>query len=113
MARKIAILGEIFGIKTAWHGPGDVSPVGHAANLHLDLASWNFGIQEAGGNFSDQLREIFPGCPTFNDGFVYVNEAPGFGVDIDEEAAARAGARGPGEGIWNPVRRSDGTAVRP
>ncbi|MBN2031258.1 starvation-sensing protein RspA [bacterium] len=113
VARKIAILGEIFGIKTAWHGPGDVSPVGHAANLHLDLASWNFGIQEAGGTFSDQLREIFPGCPTFKDGFVYVNEAPGLGVDIDEEAAAKAGARGPGEGIWNPVRRSDGTAVRP
>ncbi|MFC1693236.1 enolase C-terminal domain-like protein [Candidatus Latescibacterota bacterium] len=113
VARKIAILGEIFGVKTAWHGPGDVAPVGHAANLHLDLASWNFGIQEAGGNFSDELREIFPGSPTFKDGYVYVNEAPGLGVDINEEAAAKAEARGPGQGIWRPVRRSDGTAVRP
>ena len=34
-------------------------------------------------------------------------------ADINEEAAAKAGARGPGQGIWRPVRRSDGTAVRP
>ena len=46
--RKIAILGELFGVKTAWHGPGDVSPIGHAANLHLDLVSNNFGVQEGG-----------------------------------------------------------------
>ena len=46
--RKIAILGELFGVKTAWHGPGDVSPIGHMCNLHLDLASFNFGVQEGG-----------------------------------------------------------------
>ena len=28
--RKIAAMAEIFGVKTAWHGPGDVSPIGHA-----------------------------------------------------------------------------------
>ena len=44
--RKIAILGEIFGVRTAWHGPGDVSPIGHAANVTLDLVSYNFGVQE-------------------------------------------------------------------
>ena len=32
-ARKIAILAEQFGVRTAWHGPGDVSPVGHMANV--------------------------------------------------------------------------------
>ncbi|HVR85485.1 MAG TPA: enolase C-terminal domain-like protein, partial [Planctomycetota bacterium] len=46
-ARKVAALCEFFRVRSAWHGPGDVSPVGHAANLHLDLAIWNFGIQEA------------------------------------------------------------------
>src|SRR5580692_9218310 len=35
-ARKIAIMSEQFGVKTAWHGPGDVSPVGHMANVTLD-----------------------------------------------------------------------------
>ena len=28
MARKVAALCEFFGVKTAWHGPGDCSPVG-------------------------------------------------------------------------------------
>jgi len=59
--------------------PGDVSPVGHAANAHLDLAISNFGIQEA-VNFSQELQEIFPGCPRIENGYMYVNEAPGFGV---------------------------------
>ncbi len=36
-ARNVAILGNMYGVRTAWHGPADVSPVGHAANLHLDL----------------------------------------------------------------------------
>ena len=30
------------GIRTAWHGPGDTSPVGHAANLALDISTYNF-----------------------------------------------------------------------
>src|SRR5918912_764220 len=46
-ARKMAAFCELYSVRTAWHGPGDVSPVGHAANLHLDISSPNFGIQEA------------------------------------------------------------------
>ena len=46
-ARKLAAFCEYFGVRTAWHGPGDVSPVAHAANLQLDLCCPNFGIQEA------------------------------------------------------------------
>jgi mannonate dehydratase len=111
VARKIASLAEWFNVRSAWHGPGDVSPVGHAANAHLDLAIWNFGIQES-VHFSDKTREVFPGCPTVKDGYMYVNEAPGIGVDIDEKLAAKFPLpRHPG--YWNPVRRSDGTAVRP
>ena len=45
--RKIAALGELFGVRTAWHGPGDVSPIGHACNVTLDVACSNFGIQES------------------------------------------------------------------
>ena len=61
-AMKVARLGEFFNVKSAWHGPGDVSPVGHAAQCHVDLAIWNFGVQES-IQFSDKLREVFPGTP--------------------------------------------------
>ena len=47
-ARKVAALSEFFGVQTAWHGPGDASPVAHAAQLALELASYNFGIHEGG-----------------------------------------------------------------
>src|SRR5439155_1476884 len=44
MARKVAACCEFFHVRTAWHGPGNVSPVGHAVNMHLDLSTSNFGI---------------------------------------------------------------------
>ncbi len=111
VARKIAALGEWFNVRSAWHGPGDVSPVGHAANAHLDLAIWNFGIQEA-VHFSDETREVFPGAPKVENGYMHVNEAPGWGVDINETLAAKFPLP-EHPGYWNPVRRPDGTAVRP
>jgi mannonate dehydratase len=111
VARKIAALCEWFNVRSAWHGPGDVSPVGHAANAHLDLAIPNFGIQES-VHFNDRTREVFPGCPSVKNGYMYVNEAPGFGVDINEELAAKFSLP-EHPGYWSPVRRSDGTAVRP
>jgi mannonate dehydratase len=108
-AMKVARLGEFYGIKTAWHGPGDVSPVGHAANAHIDFAVWNFGIQEA-ARISDLSREIFPGSPTMKDGYMYVNEVPGLGVDIDEKLAAKYPMHT--RSNWT-VRKHDGTIIRP
>jgi len=110
-ARKIAALAEWFQVRTAWHGPGDVSPVGHAANAHLALAIHNFGIQEA-VEFNDATREVFPGAPTMKNGYMFVNEAPGLGVDLNEDRA-RAFPLPENPGYWLPVRRRDGTAVRP
>ncbi|MBN1481233.1 starvation-sensing protein RspA [candidate division KSB1 bacterium] len=111
VARKLAALAEWFGVRTAWHGPGDVSPVGHAANAHLDLAVHNFGIQER-VLFDEATQEVFPGCPTMQNGYLYVNEAPGFGVEINEKAAKKFPLP-EHPGYWNPIRRRDGTAVRP
>ncbi|HAM70680.1 MAG TPA: starvation-sensing protein RspA [Verrucomicrobiales bacterium] len=109
--RKVAALAEWFNVRTAWHGPGDLSPVGHAANAHLDLAIHNFGIQEV-FHPSDTLLEVFPGSPTVKGGYMFVNEAPGFGVDFNEEAAKKFPLP-ENPGFWEPVRRRDGTAVRP
>jgi mannonate dehydratase len=110
-AMKVARLGEWFNVKTIWHGPGDVSPVGHAAQAHMDLACWNFGIQEGPGNFSDRMREVFPGSPTMKNGYVYVNEVPGLGVDINEKEAAKYPINN-SAGNWT-VRKRDGTIITP
>jgi len=113
MARKLAALGEFFGVRTAWHGPGDVSPVGHAANLQLDLACHNFGVQEQ-TVFGERTREVFPGCPEIRDGALWSNERPGLGIDVDEDLAAHYPFPDhPLNGGWPPIRRVDGTVVRP
>lgn len=123
-ARKLQIFAEQFGVKTAWHGPGDMSPIAHAANIHIDLAARNFGVQEWSGiqppNFViqnlkghlDALNEVFPGLPEFKDGYVYANDKPGLGVDIDEVEAAKY----PCENTvttWTQTRLIDGTLQTP
>ncbi|MBD2843738.1 starvation-sensing protein RspA [Paenibacillus sp. IB182496] len=110
-ARKLAALADAFGVRTAWHGPGDVSPVGHAANLHLDLSCPNFGIQEWYA-FPEAVQEVFPGCPSVRNGYAYVREAPGLGVDIDETQAARYPCRHELP-AWTLARLPDGSSARP
>jgi mannonate dehydratase len=113
-ARKMAAMCEFFGVRTAWHGPGDVSPVGHAANVHLDLAVPNFGIQEAHG-FCQAEIDCFPGCPQLQDGYFHANEEPGLGIDIDETLAARFPVSDdpPFDLFWGNIRNPDGTIQKP
>ena len=123
-ARKLQIFAEQFGVRTAWHGPGDMSPLAHAANIHIDLAAQNFGVQEWSGieppNFVIQelkgphgaLLEVFPGLPEFKDGYVYANDKPGLGVELNEEEAANY----PCENTvttWTQTRGRDGALVTP
>ncbi|MBE1583714.1 enolase C-terminal domain-like protein [Nonomuraea angiospora] len=109
-AWRLANLAEAFGVRTAWHGPGDVSPVGHAANLALDLASPNFGVQEQ-HLFGERVREVFPGCPEIRDGHLWPSERPGLGVDLDERLAAKYPPAA--TAAWRPPRRADGALQRP
>jgi mannonate dehydratase len=113
-ARKVAALCEWFAVRTAWHGPGDVSPVGHAANVHLDIAIPNFGIQEA-REFTNDERETFPGSPELKDGFLHVTDKPGLGIDIDEKLAAKFPIKDdpPFDMRWGNLRRRDGTIAKP
>jgi mannonate dehydratase len=119
-AMKVARLGEWFNVKTAWHGPGDVAPVGHAANAHVDLAVWNFGIQEApqfaynpDSETSQKLHEIFPTDLRVEDGYIHVPEEPGLGVEVNEDAAAEHPLPEGADTGWTQIRRPDGTIVRP
>ena len=121
-ARKLIALCDAYGVRTAWHGPIDLTPIGHAVNIHLDISSPNFGIQEwadtnspaFGSGDSDALHQVFKGIPEMKDGYLYLNGKPGIGVDIDEKAAAEYPCS---EEIvtwdWMLPRLTDGTAVRP
>jgi mannonate dehydratase len=114
-ARKCAALCEYFGVRTAWHGPGDASPVAHAAQLALELSTYNFGIHE-GGNFPDATREVFKGAPVQKNGYMLANDSPGHGVDVDEKLAAKFPfPAGPPnfDYSWGTTRRKDGTVIRP
>lgn len=110
-AYKVAAFADMFGIRTAWHGPSDTSPVGHAANLHLDVWAPNFGIQEM-FRITDLYYEMFPGMPEIRNGYMYPNDKPGLGIDIDEKLAAKYPCKD--EVIqWTQARLPDGTPVRP
>ena len=113
-ARKVAALCDFFGVRTAWHGPGDVSPVGHACNVHLDLATPNFGVQES-RQFTQAEQDVFPGCPTLKNGYFNVTDKPGFGIDIDEAAAAKFPIQDdpPFDLRWGNLRRRDGASTKP
>jgi mannonate dehydratase len=109
-AMKIARLGEWFNVRTAWHGPSNVSPVGHAVNAHIDLAVWNFGIQES-VQFGAETQEVFSGCPRIEKGYMYVNEAR---ARSRHQRKSRRNFPSPDHASWwKQIRRRDGTSVRP
>ena len=110
-ARNAAIFAQVYGTRTAWHGPQDVSPIGHAANLHLDVWAPNFGIQEW-SRFPEVVYEMFPGCPVVRDGYLYPNDRPGLGIDVDETLAARFPCTDEVQ-QWTQTRLPDGSPARP
>lgn len=112
-ARKVAAMGEIFNVRTAWHGPGDVSPIGHMCMVHLDLTCTNFGIQEY-TSFNAATQEVFHGVPQMRGGYLYANERPGWGIEIDEAAAAKHpfDRSNSLNGGWGELRLPDGQIIK-
>jgi len=84
--RKILDFAAQYQIKSGIHGPTDISPVGMAAALHLDLAIHNFGIQEY-MQHGARTNEVFQQTFTFTDGLLHPGEQPGLGVTYDDAAA--------------------------
>ena len=112
-AWRVALLAEVHGVKTAWHGPRDVSPIGHMANLAMDIASPAFGIHEH-FEFSEPAQEIFPGTPRTSGGVLSVPTAPGLGIALDERKAAEfPPVSSATNWHYSRVRRQDGTIQRP
>jgi mannonate dehydratase len=86
-ARRIAAFAENYEVKFAWHGAPN-SPVGHMTNLTLDLTQSNFGIHEHFG-YPPIVEDIFQGCVQIKNGYAWINEKPGWGIEVDEALAAK------------------------
>jgi mannonate dehydratase len=86
--RRIAAFADMYNVRTGCHGATDLSPVAMAAALHFDLSVPNFGIQEY-MRHTDETDAVFPHAYSFSDGSLHPGEAPGLGVEIDEQLAAQ------------------------
>ena len=85
--RRIFDFAAQYQIRAAIHGPADISPVGMAAGLHLNLAVHNFGIQEYAPH-PPETFDVFHVGYRFESGYLHPGEVPGIGVTLDEQAAA-------------------------
>jgi mannonate dehydratase len=86
--RRILDFAAQYQIRSAIHGPSDVSPIGLAAALHLDLAIHNFGIQEY-MQHPERAQQVFHMAHTFANGRFTLSDRPGLGVEFDRVAAER------------------------
>jgi len=86
--KKLMDFASLYQIKSGFHGPTDISPVGQAAALHLDIAIHNFGIQEY-MKHSRETLDVFRTSYTFCDGLLHPGTTAGLGVEYDEDIAAK------------------------
>ncbi|GAC13855.1 D-mannonate dehydratase ManD [Aliiglaciecola lipolytica] len=104
--RRMADFASIYNVKTAPHGAPDLSPICFAAHMHLNIWAPNFGIQEFVGLGNEQSKSIFKQSIEVKQGMAYVSDAPGLGIEFDEEAAKEF----PYKRSYLPVSRlEDGT----
>lgn len=88
MGKKIAAMAQAQDLRLAPHC--SIGPVALAAALHFDLATPNFMIQEAFGEFDVPWRnDLVCGWNPIRTGEFTVSEGPGLGLDLDEGAIAQ------------------------
>ena len=85
--KKLAAFAEPYHVRMGSHGAADLSPITMAAAAHFGLAVHNVAIQEYSVHTDDTLR-VFPHEWSVRKGYLSPGDAPGLGVDIDEELAA-------------------------
>jgi mannonate dehydratase len=106
-ARKIAAFAENYEVKFAWHGAPN-SPIGSMTNLTLDLTCENFGIHEH-FDYSPLVEDIFHGALQIKDGYAWISEKPGWGIEVDEALAAKHPITGEHP---NEFRTKDGSVIQ-
>jgi len=90
-ASKLAAVAEHHYVETAFHGPPDLSPVGQAASVHVDLSIPNFGVQEFTDYedaYGEAVTDVFAGGASLDESVGGLDvSGPGLDVDVDREAA--------------------------
>ena len=56
--KRIFDFASVYHVRSACHGPMDVSPVAMGCNIHIDTAINNFGIQEFSGYTDGDARDV-------------------------------------------------------
>ena len=111
--RKIAAMAECFDVAVAPHCP--LGPIAFAASLQLDFGTPNAVIQEQslgihynqGADLLDYLKDksVF----NYKAGSVYRSNAPGLGIEVNEEKVREAAQQGHS---WkNPIWRTEDGVV--
>lgn len=104
--RRIVELAALHHVRTGFHGAPSHSPLSMAAQGHLNAWAPNFGIQEYLVLGTPECDALFPSEHYFQDGAFYISDAPGLGVDFDENEAKNYSF----ERRYHPVvRLEDGT----
>ncbi len=85
---KVATFASIYNIHTGFYGVTDLSPVSMVAMLHFDIAINNFGIQEYMPQ-QEIVNEVFKINYQYSNGYRFIYDIPGIGVDINEDRAKK------------------------
>jgi galactonate dehydratase len=103
-ALKITHWAETHFIDIVPHNP--LGPVSAAACVSLDMASTNVGVQEMPKKPGTYSTDFFPVQIQWDDGYAWANDAPGLGIEWDEEKMRNSIV--PATGWPTQLRRNDG-----
>lgn len=100
-AKKIAAMADAQDLRMAPHC--SIGPVALAACLHFDISTPNFLIQEAFAEFDVPWRnELVGGWNPVRNGELVIDDTPGLGLELDEDAIARHPyVRNPFPSLWD------------
>jgi len=77
-------------------------------NLTLDLTHGNFGFHEH-VDYPPLVQDIFHGRAEIKNGYAWINEQPGWGIEVDEALAAKHPIT---DEHPNEFRSIDGTVIQ-
>ncbi|MGH2551891.1 MAG: mandelate racemase/muconate lactonizing enzyme family protein [Thermomicrobiales bacterium] len=84
-AKKVADWADTYYIPIAPHNVA--SPIGTVAGAHVCAAMNNFLVMEYHAHDVDWWDDLVVGGATIIDGFIYLNEKPGHGLELNEDVA--------------------------